>query len=64
MSAKEKMVEGYRDGFKGLPRRKSTAAYRHGYKNGSADRYDEPFEIADVLRRRAEMILEADSNDP
>lgn len=51
------MVRGYCDGAQGCAPRGESAAYRHGYANGCDDRQGRPRERADVLRRRAEMIL-------
>jgi hypothetical protein len=66
MSSKlDEMVQGYMDGLD-WPSDKfyypaslvsQSPAYRHGFMNGVDDRDVKPRERADVLRRRARMIL-------
>lgn len=59
MNKLDEMVEGYRAGSSGfaLPVRAS-AAYAHGWRNGRLDfGYGGKEERAEVLRRRAEMIV-------
>lgn len=58
LEAEKQMVQGYLDGYAGesMPR-KSTVAYRHGYRNGQDDLVGKPREAANTLRRRAAMIL-------
>lgn len=51
------MVRGYFDGLHGLEPRGKCATYRHGHANGLHDRIESPRDRADVLRRRADMIL-------
>lgn len=51
------VVQGYMRGRKGLPAERKNAAYMHGFRNGVADRTGVPQERAEVLRRRAQMIL-------
>lgn len=50
------MVCGYMRGRDGLPPKKKTAAYMHGYRNGEDDASGTPRERASVLMRRAMMI--------
>jgi hypothetical protein len=63
MAKLDEMVDGYRCGFDGAAQalpdcyRSKSAAWRHGWHNGLADRNGSVFEAASVLRRRAEMIL-------
>lgn len=66
MSKLDEMVEGYMRGIGwnlGYPPlwldSKSTA-YKHGFQNGQDDLLGNPRERADVLRRRAEMIIGSD----
>lgn len=55
----KEMVAGYLRGLDGEPPpRKTTVAYRHGYRNGQDDLNGKPREKADTLRRRAAMILD------
>jgi len=54
------MVKGYLSGFRGdhaAAKDLKRPAWRHGYRNGDADRVGVPAGSADVLRRRANMIL-------
>ena len=55
------MIQGYFDGMKSsrkeLPDFNFSAAYKHGWMNGRDDRMKKPRDRAEVLRRRAEMIL-------
>lgn len=58
------MVEGYMDGLDWTASNsvpiwidKKPLAYQHGFMNGMDDRRGNPRERADVLRRRASMIL-------
>lgn len=56
------MVRGYCDGKEDhryeLPEHNNySAAYIHGWKNGRDDRIGKPRDLANVLRKRAEMIL-------
>lgn len=60
--AKDEMIEGYFDGFRDfraeLPKLNNySPAYKHGWLNGRDDRISKPRDRADVLRKRAEMIL-------
>ncbi|MFC0708968.1 hypothetical protein [Azorhizophilus paspali] len=55
--AEWEMVQGYMRGHDGLPAECRGAAYMHGYRNGVADRTGVLGDRADVLRRRADMIL-------
>ena len=66
MEADKLMVDGYLAGFKSSlaePPPVLSAfwpvSYRHGWLNGRDDRIRSPRATADVLRRRAEMILGA-----
>lgn len=56
-NAEWEMVQGYMRGSRGLPPERKGAAYTHGYRNGIADHTGIPAERADVLLRRAGMIL-------
>lgn len=64
MSKLDEMVAGYRAGLNSnsdeLPEcyQSQPVAWRHGWLNGRDDRIGHPRESADVLRRRAQMILE------
>lgn len=56
------MVQGYRDGLRDdrqeLPKNHNfSPAYEHGWLNGRDDRIHKPRATADVLRRRAAIIL-------
>lgn len=58
----DEMTEGYLDGFSDtrmdLPKQNNySPAYVHGWLNGRDDRINKPRSTADVLRRRADMIL-------
>ena len=56
----DEMLEGYRDGLdldSPTPSGNRSAAYHHGFLNGRDDRHSKPRDTADVLRRRAGMIL-------
>ena len=62
----EEMVQGYLDGFKDdraeLPKQTNRLpAYTHGWLNGRDDRIGKPRERAEVLRRKADMILKSQS---
>lgn len=63
MQKLDEMVEGYLEGLSSgasyLPEMhaKKSAAFRHGWNNGRDDRKGNPRDAADVLRRRAKMIL-------
>lgn len=64
MTAKlDEMIEGYMAGIDWLSISEPSwlaghsVAYIHGFKNGMDDRQGKPREKADVLRRRAAMIL-------
>lgn len=50
------MVQGYMHGLRALPRKLSTAAYKHGYENGIDDRTHRRRNKANVSIRRANMI--------
>jgi hypothetical protein len=56
-------VQGYMDGmdwtsvYDPASLIHKTPAYQHGFRNGRDDRAGQPRERADVLRRRARMIL-------
>lgn len=59
----DEMVGGYMEGidwtsiYEPSWLASKSVAYIHGFRNGMADRQGVPRERADVLRRRAEMIL-------
>lgn len=55
--AEWRMVQGYMRGRDDLAPEQSGAAYMHGYRNGQDDVSGTSRERADVLRRRADMIL-------
>lgn len=59
--AEWRMVQGYMHGKDGLAPKQSGACYMHGYNNGRDDRHGTPRDRADVLRRRADMILSSSS---
>lgn len=66
MSKLDEMVEGYMRGIDWnlgyLPEwlEGKSIAYKHGFQNGQDDSRGHPRERADVLRRRAEMIIGSD----
>lgn len=59
----DEMVQGYMDGidwtsiYEPSWLARKSVSYIHGFKNGMDDRQGNPREKADVLRRRAAMIL-------
>ena len=63
MSKLDEMVQGYMDGmdwgsfYEPASLEHNAPAYKHGFRNGMDDRKGQPRERADVLRRRAEMII-------
>lgn len=65
MAGLDAMVEGYLAGLTSdsdvldeIKARRMPVAWRHGWLNCRDDRIGRPRESADVLRRRAEMILD------
>lgn len=66
MNRLDEMVAGYMAGFRSrsdeLPdcHKDKSPGFRHGWLNGRDDRNGKPRERADVLRRRAEMMIGAE----
>lgn len=59
IDAQAEMVRGYQRGFSGHMPESDRVAYMHGYRIGKSDRDGIAFERADVLRRRADIIIGA-----
>lgn len=65
MDKQDEMVAGYMKGFGGLTaelpacHESKSSAWKHGWNNGRDDRLGSPRDRADVLRRRADMILDS-----
>lgn len=63
MNKLDEMVKGYMDGlewssyYEPASLDSKPPAYKHGFRNGVDDRKGQPREVAEVLRRRAEMII-------
>jgi hypothetical protein len=63
MSTIDEMIRGYMDGLSSGAQeypechKRRSQAYRHGWLNGMDDRKGQPRDRAEVLRRRAAMIL-------
>lgn len=63
MSKLDQMVKGYMDGmdwssfYEPASLEHKPPAYKHGFRNGMDDRKGQPRDTANVLRRRAEMII-------
>lgn len=58
------MVDGYRDGFdlnSPEPSDNRSHSYRHGFKNGRADRSGKPWDTAQDLRVLADIAIAKDA---